>query len=93
MLNESDGTTNIRQWKKFVNMYCPRCYRTGDHRFIRTSGLRTAVRRSHSGTLHLAQYKCQTDDCGQVVEVEIFIRFDVQTMHMFPPQDSDDFPF
>lgn len=89
MLNESDGQTSIRHWKKNVNLYCPRCYHHSDHLFLRTSGLRTAVRRSHSGTLHLAQYKCQTEDCSQIVEVELFIRFDVQTMHMFPPNKDD----
>lgn len=85
MLNESDGQTSIRQWKKNVNMYCPRCYRHSDHLFIKLAGSRPVVRSKHKGMAFLAQYKCLTDECEQLVEVEIFVRFKMQTEHMFPP--------
>lgn len=90
MLNESDGQQSIRHWKKNVNMYCPRCYRHSDHSFMQTSGTKTVVRKGHSGTAHYAQYKCETDDCGQLVEVEVFVKAPMKTVDMFP---DDEIPF
>ncbi len=89
MLSELDGNTSIRQWKKIVNMYCQRCYNHSDHRFMQTTVQKTVVRKSHSGVAHYAQYKCPTDECLQVVEVEIFIRHAMQTAHMFPPNNDE----
>ncbi len=85
MPNESQVHSSLRQWKPIVKQYCPRCYQTSDHRFIKLAGVKTVVRSSVRGMAYIAQYKCRTDGCGQLVEVEVFVPFEHKTKQMFPP--------
>lgn len=90
MLNETNGLPILRQWKKFVKEYCPRCYQRSRHLYVHDLRSRAGSRGNYKGMVHTALYKCQTEDCSQLVELEVFIKTEMQTLDMFRDQLNDD---